>query len=109
MAKYIYNSKKLRCRIRYVKYLKHFELQIQERRFFVFWVNVYNWMTVKEGFWGESDRHPVLRTSYQFGNNAEAWKTGTLSIENRIKEFFKEYFLDKEKEAANHERIKSLL
>lgn len=109
MTKYIYNSKMLRCRIRYVKYLRHFELQIQERRFFIFWVNVFRWMTVKEGFWGESDDHPVLQTSYQYGNKAEAWKTGTLDIECRVKAFFQEYFQEKNKEAANLEKIKSLL
>jgi hypothetical protein len=109
MKKFIYHSETLRCRVRYIKYLGHFELQIQERRFFVFWANVHKWMTVQEGFWGESDRHPVLRTSYQFGNNAEAWKTGTLVIENRIKYFFKEYFQAKKREAENYERIKNIL
>lgn len=109
MKKYIYHSDDIRCRIRYIKYLGHYELQIQERRFFIFWVNVYKWMTVKEGFWGESDRHPVLRTSYQFGNKAEAWKTGTLIIKNRVKDFFEEYFQAKSLEAENYERIKNLL
>lgn len=66
-------------------------------------------MTVKEGFWGESDRNPVLKTSYQYGNNAEAWKTGTLDIKCRVKEFFQEYFQEKNKDAANIERIKNLL
>lgn len=109
MKKYIYHSDDIRCRTRYIKNLGHYELQIQERRLFFFWANVYKWMTVKEGFWGESDRHPVLRTSCQFGNNAEAWKTGTLDIKSRINEFFKEYFLEKNKAAENLERIKSLL
>jgi hypothetical protein len=66
-------------------------------------------MTIKEGFWGECDRHPVLRTSYQFGNNAEVWKTGSLDVEGRVKEFFQEYFQEKNKEAANIERINNLL
>ena len=109
MKRYIYHSDDIRCRIRYIKYLGHYELQIQYRRCFFFWVNVHKWMTVKEGFWGESDRHPVLRTSYQLGNNAEAWKTGTLVIEDRIKDFFKEYFQEKTREKANYERIKNLL
>jgi len=101
MKNFIYHSKNIRCRVRYIKYLGHFELQIQERRFFVFWANVHKWMTVKEGFWGESDRHPVLQTSYQFGNNAEAWRTGTLDIKDRVKYFFKEYFQAKIQEAEN--------
>lgn len=109
MKKYIYNSKNVRCRIRYVKYLKHFELQIQERRFYVFWVNVFRWMTVREGFFGESDDHPILKTSYQCGNNAEALKTGTLNIEIRVKEFFREYFQEQKNEADNIKQIKSLL
>lgn len=109
MKKYIYYSDDLRCRIRYIKYLGHYELQIQERRFFIFWINVYRWMTVKEGFWGESERHPILRNSYQFGNNAEAWKTGTLVLENRVKDFFEEYLQEKIREAENYERIKNLL
>ncbi len=109
MKKYIYHSDDIRCRIRYIKCFGLYELQIQERRFFFFWVNAHKWMTVKEGFWGESDRHPVLRDSYQFGNNAEAYKTGTLDIKIRIKEFFKEYFLEKNREKANYERIKNLL
>ena len=109
MKKYIYHSDDIRCRIKYIKYLGHYELQIQERRFFIFWINVYRWMTVKEGFWGESDRHPVLRTSYQFGNNAEAWKTGTLVLENRVKDFFEEYLQEKIREAENYERIKNIL
>jgi len=109
MKKHIYYSDDIRCRIKYIKYLGHYELQIQERRLFFFWVNVYKWMTVKEGFWGESDRLPVLRTTYQFGNKAEAWKTGTLVIEDRIKDFFKEYFQEKNREKANYERIKNIL
>lgn len=66
-------------------------------------------MTVKEGFWGESDSHPVLRNSYQYGNKAEAWKTGSFNLEGRVKEFFQEYFQEKNKDAANIERIKNLL
>lgn len=108
MKKYIYYSKKVRCRIRYVKYMRHFELQIQERRLLWFWVNVWKWMSIKEGFWGESDRHPILRSSYESGNSCEAWKTGTLDIRDRIKKFFEEYYLEKNREVSSIKRIKSL-
>lgn len=66
-------------------------------------------MTIKEGFWGESDQLTVLRNSYLSGNSAESWKTGTLVIENRIRDFFEEYFQAKNREAQNYERIKNIL
>ncbi len=109
MKKFIYHSNTIRCRVKYIKDFDHIMLQIQERRFFVFWLNVHQWMTVQEGFWGECDRRPILRMSYSSGNRTEVWRTGTLNLENRIKEFFQEYFQEKNNEAANIERIKNLL
>lgn len=109
MKKFIYHSVSIRCKIRYIKYLGHFELQIQERFFLLFWINVYKWMTIREGFWGESDQHPILRCTYENGNNSEAWMTGTLDIENRVRDFFKEYFFEKNREESNIERVKNLL
>jgi len=108
MNSFIYHSKNIRCRVKYIEYMGHFELQIQERRFLVLWISVHKWMTVKEGFWGESDQHPILRISCQFGNNAEAFKTGTLDIKSRVKSFFDEYFQVKKRDAENHEKIKNL-
>jgi len=108
MKRFIYHSHKVRCVVKYIKDFDHFRLQIQERRFFIFWVNVHQWMTVKEGFWGECDRCPVLRMSYLSGNMSEAWRAGTLNLESRTKDFFMEYFQQKNKEAASANLIKNL-
>lgn len=109
--KFIYHSKSIRCRVRYIKYYDHFELQIQ-KRFFAFWVNVYKMMTVKEGFWGEEysfwrelDKTAALKASSLYGCISEAWKTGTLVIENRVKDFFEEYFKSKLEAKNKNESI----
>lgn len=109
MKKFIYHSHKVRCAVKYISDFNHIVLQIQERRFFVFWVNVHRWMTVQEGFWGECDRRPMLRMSYSSGNITEVWRTGTLDLEGRIKEFFAEYFQQKDKEVAMNNRVKGLM
>ena len=98
MAKYIYNSKELRCRIKYDKCVKNFELQLQKKIWFL-WINTYKWMTVAVGFWGEGGPIKVLRDSYQYGNVSEVYATGKLDINKRVDQFFLEYneYLEKEK------------
>lgn len=109
MKKMIYYSKDIRCKVSYIKYLGLYRLQIQERRFFIFWVDVYRWMTVKEGFWGESERHPILTGSYHLGNSYEVWMTGTLDIKKRVFEFLNEYLSEKGKQMKSIERVKNFM
>ncbi len=49
-------------------------------------------MTVKDGFWGESNLRPILRMRYSNGNLSEAYLTGTLNVKHRVNDFFQEYF-----------------
>lgn len=51
----------------------------------------------------------MLRMSYSSGNITEVWRTGTLDLEGRIKEFFTEYFQQKDKEVAMNNRVKGLM
>lgn len=92
--KYIYYNKKLRCRIKYNRWHKHFSCQLQERCFYFLWGNVdsQNSVDLSEGFWGEDWGLPMnpLRSSYALGGYNESWKTGTLNIENRVRQMFKE-------------------
>jgi len=100
MSNNIYYNSDLRCKIKYVSYLNHYHLQLQ-KKFLFFWIDVYKWMTVSEGFWGESDRHPILRDTYMYGNECEVYKTGSLDLKKRAIEFCEEYL---EKEAEKNSR-----
>ena len=91
MSKFIYHSTELRCKIKYEKGYKHYHCQLQERRFGFLWLNVYKFLTLKEGFWGEGGPIKMLRDTYRYGDFAEVYATGDLHIEERIKEFFKQY------------------
>ena len=94
-VKYVYFSNKLRCRVVYDHTFRHYKLSIQRVFWGIFWIYVDSWwMTVKDGFWGESDFLPVLRMTYLSGNSAEAYKKGTLNIDSRAMEFMKEYIDD---------------
>lgn len=95
MEKYIYHDENLRCRLKRTGYKNQIELQIQRRSFLFIWANCYKWMTIQEGFWGEDFGLPInpMKSSYNYGNESECWKTGTLDIKKRVHEFFKEYFL----------------
>lgn len=55
------------------------------------WINVYKWMEVKEGFWGQSKRLPFIKNTYRYGNVSECYMTGTLDLKKRVMEFFQEY------------------
>jgi hypothetical protein len=90
MEKFIYHDKILRCRLKATGYKNQIELQIQ-KRYFIIWINVYKWMHVQDGFWGECERFPVIKLDSSYGHNSEAYMSGTLDLEKRTKEFFKEY------------------
>lgn len=116
MAKYIYYNKELRCRIKYVKWLNHYECQLQKSSMCIFWINIRGVdgfrLDLKEGFWGEDwpppfDRNP-LRSSYQMGGHNESWKTGTLDIENRVRQMFKELLADNRQRKQFQNKIKVL-
>lgn len=108
MKKFIYKGKDLRCRIKYSKLLQHYELQIQKRSFLV-WFNVYKWMTVRDGFWGEGGPIKVLKDSYQYGNMSECYPTGQLNIPERVEFFFDEYYSDLDERSRNAEIIKQVV
>lgn len=91
MKNFIYHDKNLRCRLKTTGYENQIELQLQ-KRFGFFWINVYKWMHVKEGFWGQCERFPILKNSYAYGNESECYMTGTLDLPKRVREFFQKYF-----------------
>ena len=108
MEKFIYKRKDLRCKVKYVKLHQHYELQLQ-KRVLIFWVKVYKWMTVQDGFWGECERFPILRNYYQFGNKSECYKSGTLDLPKRVNAFFDEYFESLEIEEKNASIMKQVV
>lgn len=97
MTKYIYHDKHIRCRLKLTGYGNQIELQIQRRRF-VLWFNVGEWMHIDEGFWGEcrDKNHPLYKNAlimdYQYGNISETYVTGTLNVKERVQKFFQDYF-----------------
>lgn len=66
-------------------------------------------MTVKDGFWGEGGPIKVLRSSYQYGNKRECYRTGELNIPERVESFFNEYFNDLRERSKNAEIIKQVV
>ena len=90
MKHYIYSNKIFRCRIKTTGYENQLELQLQKKWLF-FWVNVYKWKHIKEGFWGENDRLGVMQTGYRSGNVSESYPTGTFNLKEIVDSFFFEY------------------
>lgn len=90
MKKYIYKDNSLRCRLKTTAKNNQIELQIQ-KRFGIFWFDVYKWMHVSEEHLGECERIPVIKMSYAYGNNCEFYMKGTLDIKKRVSDFFTEY------------------
>lgn len=90
MKHYIYSNKILRCRIKPTGYENQLELQLQKKCIF-FWVNVYKWKHIKEGYWGENDRLGVMQTGYIYGNVSESYPTGTFNLKEIVDSFFLEY------------------
>lgn len=77
----------------------HFHLKLQ-RRFLFIWLDIYGqWMTAKEGYWGENFRiqqDGVLRSRYRYGNKSYCYCTGTLNLEQVArKELISEYIAKK--------------
>lgn len=91
MKTIIYKNENLRCRVESIPNNK-IRLQLQERYLCIFWKNCFQFIEVSEGFWGESERLPMLKLSYTGGGKSEVYKTGTLNLKNRIEQLFQEYF-----------------
>lgn len=108
--KYIYEeyNPNLRCRVKWVAYLSHYELQVQRRWFWFIWINCFPWMTVSDGFWGECERFPVLHNDYIYGNRSESYMTGTLDIKKRVAKLFKEYRQDIAEKDAGAQKLQEL-
>jgi hypothetical protein len=106
MTKHIYDNKKLRCRLRQDG--KSIQLQLQKRSF-LFWLNCFPFVDVKESFWGEDcyTGNP-MRMSYAMYGYSESWKTGTLDIRKRVLELFKEYYQEVREENKRAEKFKSI-
>ena len=92
MKTFTYKDNNTRCRVKSAEYGSGIELQIQERYLFIFWKNAYKSLDVSEGFWGESERIPILKLGYMGGGEREVYMTGTLNLKNRVYQLFDEYF-----------------
>lgn len=95
MAKYIYDNKKLRCRLKYGKLFGNTEMQLQKKGF-LFWTNCFELVTVAEDHWhGQRDGVETMNPcvmGYMMGGYHEGWLPGTLNIKRRALELFKEYY-----------------
>jgi hypothetical protein len=65
-------------------------------------------MTVKEGFWGESERRSILVNYYDTGQKSEAYMTGTMNLDARVEGFFDEYFEQENYALIMKEKLKNL-
>lgn len=106
MTTFIYKDKNIRCRVNKIFNSNKIKLQIQKRYLFIFWENAYKYIEISEGFWGESERNPILKLEYFGEGESEIYMTGTLSLENRVHQLFQEYFAYVKRESDTKNRIK---
>lgn len=99
MKKYIYFTHSFRCRIKLLtrRHGNTLELQLQKKSFFS-WTNIGRWMTIDEGFAMEdSYTGNPMTLKYDANNVSEIWKTGTLNLNERVKQFYEDYMTEQKR------------